>query len=160
MPRFNLIDLNKYHHFHISTFTCTQPCAADSCSTAFTVSCSRHFAAAVCRRMEQPLLASSNVVQYGNQNTIVFALPPTLPEIRNFLMNGGGLLPVKAGMKQSSVYMFKQSCLRVGAGLFATCKGRCLGSLTLAKPHALLHNSNGNHKSFQLLHVWRLEHDG
>ena len=65
------------------------------------------------RRMEQALLASSNVVQYGNQNTIVFVLPPALPEIRDFLMNGGGLLPVKAGMKQSSVYMFKQSCLRV-----------------------------------------------
>ena len=55
--------------------------------------------------MEQALLASSNVVQYGNQNTIVFILPPALPEIRDFLMNGGGLLPVKAGMKQRSVYM-------------------------------------------------------
>ena len=108
-------------------------------------------------------MASLNVVQYGNQNTIVLVLPPALPEIRDVLVNGGGLLPMKAGMKQSSVYMFKQSCLRVWDVLhscFTTWKIRCLGSLTLANPQALLHNSFENHKSFQLLHVERLEHDG
>ena len=62
--------------------------------------------------MEQALLASSNVVQYGNQNTIVFVLPPALPEIRELLMNGRCLLPVKAGMNQISLCMFKQSCWR------------------------------------------------
>ena len=69
-----------------------------------------------CRRMEQPLLVvvvPSNVVQYGNQTTIAFVLPPVLPEIRDFLMNGGCLSPVKAGMKQSSLYMFKQSSMGV-----------------------------------------------
>ena len=48
--------------------------------------------------MDQALLGSYNVVQYCNQNTIAFVLPPALPKIRDFLMNGGGLLPVKAGM--------------------------------------------------------------
>ena len=44
--RFNLIDLSIII-VHTSTFTFTQPCASDSSSTAFTVSCARPFAAAV-----------------------------------------------------------------------------------------------------------------
>ena len=90
--------------------------------------------------MDQDFLAPSNVVQCCNQTTIAFVLPPVLPEIRDFLMNGGCFLPVKAGMKQSSLYMFNQSGLRVLDVLqilFTTCNQP--GSLTLAKPHALLH---------------------
>ena len=111
--------------------------------------------------IEQAILASSNVVQYGNQNTIVFVLPAALPEIRDFLMNGGSLLPVKAGMKKSSLYMFKQSCLRVWSVLQSI--------LPLVKYGAWLHidlsqtkclTTHDNHKSFQLMHVEWLEHDG
>ena len=40
-----------------------------------------------------------------------FATP--LHEIRDFVMKEGHLVPVKAGLQQSSLYMFKQSCLRV-----------------------------------------------
>ena len=92
--------------------------------------------------MEQALLGSKNVVQYCNQNKIAFVLPPALPENRELLMNGGGLLPVKAGMQQSSHDVFKQSGLKVWDVLqirYTTCTIRCLGSLILAKLHALLH---------------------
>ena len=94
------------------------------------------------RRMEQALLSSSNVVQYGNQNTIVglFVLPPTLPEIRELLMNGGCLLPVKAGMNQISLCMFKQSCLRdcgVLQTLFTTCITTMPGFIDLSQTTSL-----------------------
>ena len=66
-------------------------------------------------------------------------------------MNGGGLLPVKAGMQQSSHYVFKQSGLRVWDVLqimYTTCKRRCLGSLILAKRHALLRMMTTNCSRF------------
>ena len=94
----------------------------------------------------------------------LFCHPHALPEIRDFLMNGGGLITSsKRWYEAEFCLQFKQSCLRVWGvlqSIFTTWIIRCIGSLTLAKPHALLHNSHDNHTSFQLLHVERLEHDG
>ena len=162
MPRFNLIDLHKYHHMF--TYPPSHVQRTTVLPLPYLQFPVQDISQLHCGRMEQALLASANVVQYGNQNTIVFVLPPALPEIRDFLMNGGGLITSsKRWYEAEFCLQFKQSCLRVWGvlqSLFTTWIIRCIGSLTLAKPHALLHNSHDNHTSFQLLHVERLEHDG
>ena len=105
---------------------------------------------AAVKRMEQALLAYTSVVQYGNQIPLSsFAIP--LPEIRNLLINEGHLVPVKAGLKQSSIYMFKQICLRVWdvlQSLFTTCKISCLASWTLAKTCSVLYMITTNRSRF------------
>ena len=82
---------------------------------------------------------------------LVFILQTPLPEIRDFLMNESHLVPVKAGLKQSSLYTFIQSHLRVWdvlQSIVTTCKILCLASLTLAKTHPLLYMIITNRSSF------------
>ena len=80
--------------------------------------------------MEQTLLPYSSIVQYDNQIPLLhFAIP--LPEIRNLFMNEAELsLHVQKELLESVVCSPES---------FTTCKRRWLGSLTLAKPHPLLH---------------------
>ena len=110
-----------------------------------------------CRMMEQALLTSSNVVQYGKQHAIVFLLSPALPEIRVLLMIGGCLVPVKAGLKRC---MFKQSCSRgwdVLQSILPLVKKTMPGFIDLSQTTSF--TIHDDHKSFPLLHMERLEHD-
>ena len=66
-------------------------------------------------------------------------------------------------MKQSPLYMLKQSCLRVWdvpQSIFTTCKRPCLASLTLAKKHPILYMINTNRSSFYTSRHPRVKQDG
>ena len=148
----NLIDL-RVSIVHTSTFTFTQPGATDSSSTAFRVSCARPFAAAV----QEDGASFTGILEccpIRQPTTIVFPSPPPFAEIWDFLVYWCCLIPVKTGLKQCSLYMFKETCLwwwDVLQSLFTACKKTMPGSIDLSQTTSF--TIHYNDISFQLLHV-------
>ena len=119
------------------------------------VSCARPFAAAV----QEDGASFTGILEccpVRQKNTIVFPPSPPFAEIWDFLVNWGCLIQVKTGLKQCSLYMFKENCLwrwDVLQSLFTACKKTMPGFIYLSQTTSF--TIHYNDKSFQFLHVER-----